>query len=140
MDRVRLAAMSTTTLTVEEMERVVADPSAGALVSFGGVVRDHDHGREVESLDYEAHPTAERVLQEIAAEVAARHDLVALAVGHRSGPLKVGDAALVAAVSSHHRREAFAACADLVDTVKERLPVWKHQRFADGTEEWVNCA
>lgn len=114
--------------------------AAGAIVTFSGDVRDHDHGRSVAGLDYEGHPTAAEVLGEVAREVAARHDILGLAVMHRIGPLQIGDCALAAAVSSAHRGAAFAACADLVDTTKERLPVWKHQVFADGTDEWVNCA
>ena len=94
----------------------------------------------VARLEYEGHPTAGAVIAAVAAEVAARHDVIALAVLHRVGVLEIGESALVAAVSSAHRAEAFAACGDLVDEVKRRLPVWKHQVFADGTDEWVNCA
>jgi molybdopterin synthase catalytic subunit len=119
-------------------ERAVAHPTAGAVVTFQGVVRDHDHGRGVTRLEYEAHPSAARVLAEVAAEVAADPDVYAVAVSHRVGVLEVGDVALVAAVSSAHRAVAFAACARLVDEVKARLPVWKHQLFLDGTDEWVN--
>lgn len=119
---------------------LVASPSAGALVTFSGDVRDHDHGRTVAHLDYEGHPTAASVLADVAREVAERHDIIALAVQHRVGPLAIGDCALAAAVSAAHRGAAFAACADLVDTTKARLPVWKHQVFTDGTDEWVNCA
>ncbi len=119
---------------------LVASPSAGALVTFSGDVRDHDHGRTVARLDYEGHPTAASVLADVAREVAERHDIIALAVQHRVGPLAIGDCALAAAVSAAHRGAAFAACADLVDTTKARLPVWKHQVFTDGTDEWVNCA
>lgn len=120
-------------------EAAVADVRAGAVVSFQGVVRDHDHGRPVTSLEYEGHPTAERILHEVAAEIAAEPEVYAVAVSHRIGPLAVGDVALVAAVSTAHRAAAFAACARLVDEVKARLPIWKRQVFADGTEEWVNC-
>lgn len=120
-------------------EAAVADRRAGAVVSFQGVVRDHDHGRAVTSLEYEGHPSAAAVLREIAAEVAADPDVYAVAVSHRVGLLGVGDVALVAAVSTAHRAAAFAACARLVDEVKARLPIWKRQVFADGTEEWVNC-
>lgn len=127
-------------ISVAQVAGLVDSANAGAVVTFSGDVRDHDHGRSVARLDYEAHPTAGRVLDEVAREVAARHPVIALAVMHRVGPLAIGDAALVAAVSAAHRQEAFAACADLVDTTKERLPVWKHQVFADGTDEWVNCA
>lgn len=120
-------------------ERAVADRSAGAVVSFAGVVRDHDHGRTVTRLEYEAHPSAEAVLKEVAAEVAADPAVIGVAVSHRVGVLDIGDVALAAAVSTAHRAAAFTACARLVDEVKARLPVWKRQVFADGTEEWVNC-
>ena len=119
-------------------EKAVADPTAGAVVTFHGVVRDHDHGRGVTRLEYEAHPSAARVLAEVAAEIAADPDVHAVAVSHRVGVLEVGDVALVAAVSSARRAAAFAACARLVEEVKARLPVWKHQLFLDGTDEWVN--
>ena len=120
-------------------ESAVAEARAGAVVSFQGVVRDHDHGRGVTLLEYEGHPTAEAVLREVAEEIAADPDVYAVAVSHRVGALKIGDVALVAAVSTAHRAEAFAACARLVDEAKARLPIWKHQIFADGTDEWVNC-
>ncbi|NGM14930.1 molybdenum cofactor biosynthesis protein MoaE [Verrucosispora sp. WMMA2044] len=120
-------------------EAAVADPRAGAVVSFAGVVRDHDHGRSVVSLEYEGHPNAAKVLQEVADEIAADPDVYAVAVSHRIGPLAIGDVALVAAVSTAHRAAAFAACARLVDEAKARLPIWKRQVFTDGTEEWVNC-
>ncbi|WBB55757.1 molybdenum cofactor biosynthesis protein MoaE [Verrucosispora sp. WMMD573] len=120
-------------------EAAVADRRAGAVVSFVGVVRDHDHGRSVANLEYEGHPNAEKVLQEVADEVAADPDVYAVAVSHRIGPLAIGDVALAAAVSTAHRAAAFAACARLVDEVKARLPIWKRQVFTDGTEEWVNC-
>lgn len=120
-------------------EAAVSGPRAGAVVSFQGVVRDHDHGRTVTKLEYEGHPTAAAVLREVAAEIAADPEVIAVAVSHRIGPLEVGDVALVAAVGTAHRAAAFAACARLVDEVKARLPIWKHQIFADGTDEWVNC-
>lgn len=125
-------------LDVAAHERAVADPGAGAVVVFHGVVRDNDHGRGVTALEYEAHPSAAKVLTEVAAEIAADPQVHAVAVSHRIGALGIGDVALVAAVSSKHRAAAFAACARLVDEVKDRLPVWKRQVFADGTEEWVN--
>lgn len=137
---VRRADVVEESISVTEMERLVADRGAGATVSFSGDVRDADHGRSVQVLEYEGHPTAAQVLAEVAADVAARHDVIAVAVVHRVGPLAIGESALVAAVSAVHRREAFAACAELVDETKHRLPVWKHQVFTDGTDEWVNCA
>jgi molybdopterin synthase catalytic subunit len=140
MPQVRRADVTEAPIAVEDVRALAADSAAGAVVTFSGDVRDHDHGRDVERLEYEGHPTAAAVIAEVAAEVALRHDVIAIAVSHRVGPLQIGDAALVAAVSAAHRGEAFAACADLVDEVKDRLPVWKHQVFSDGSDEWVNCA
>ncbi len=127
-------------LDVAAHERVVAHPAAGAVVCFQGVVRDHDDGRSVSTLDYEAHPSAADVLAEVVRRVAADPEVYAVAVSHRIGPLAIGDVALVAAVSTAHRAAGFATCARLVDEVKLRLPVWKRQVFTDGTEEWVNSA
>jgi molybdopterin synthase catalytic subunit len=137
---VRYAAVASEPISARDMSALVDDPGAGAVVTFSGDVRDHDHGRSVLRLDYEAHPSAGDILAEIAAEVAQRFDVVAVAVAHRTGPLEIGDCALAAAASAAHRGDAFAACAALVEDVKARIPVWKHQYFADGTDEWVNCA
>jgi molybdopterin synthase catalytic subunit len=133
-------AVTTDELDVAAHERAVASAAAGAVVSFSGVVRDHDHGRPVTLLEYEGHPSAAEVLRQVAEEIAADPAVYAVAVSHRLGALEVGDVALAAAVATAHRAAAFAACARLVDEVKARLPVWKHQVFADGTDEWVNCA
>lgn len=128
-------------IELSDHEALVANASAGAVVSFAGVVRDHDGGRSVIRLEYSAHPQAPQTLAQVAAQVAADADGVrAIAVSHRVGVLEIGDAALVAAVAADHRAAAFATCARLVDVVKERLPVWKHQFFADGSDEWVNSA
>jgi molybdopterin synthase catalytic subunit len=129
------------TIELSEHEALVADVAAGAVVGFSGVVRNHDGGRDVVRLEYSAHPSAPQTLADVAAEIAAGAAGVrAIAVSHRIGDLQVGDAALVAAVAADHRAAAFETCARLVDVVKERLPVWKHQFFADGSEEWVNSA
>ena len=126
------AAVGTTPLDVSEHAALVDGPRSGAVVTFSGVVRDHDHGRSVRALDYEGHPSA--------AEVAGRFaGVTAVAVSHRVGSLAIGDVALACAVAAEHRREAFDACSELVDEVKRQLPVWKRQEFADGAEEWVNC-
>ncbi|HEX2131277.1 MAG TPA: molybdenum cofactor biosynthesis protein MoaE [Actinophytocola sp.] len=138
--RVLRATVVEEDLSVEEHAALVDDAAAGAVVTFAGVVRDHDGGRGVRDLDYEGHPSATAVIEEVAAAVAGRHAGVrALAVSHRVGSLAIGDVALACAVSAEHRAEAFAACAELVDEVKRRLPIWKHQTFTDGTDEWVNC-
>ncbi|MCV7221056.1 molybdenum cofactor biosynthesis protein MoaE [Mycolicibacterium elephantis] len=128
-------------IELAEHEALVAHESAGAVVGFAGVVRDHDGGRTVTRLEYSAHPSAQQTLADVAAEIAADcHGVRAIAVSHRIGALQIGDAALVAAVAADHRAAAFETCARLVDMVKDRIPVWKHQFFADGTEEWVNSA
>ncbi|ASO22850.1 molybdenum cofactor synthesis domain-containing protein [Actinoalloteichus hoggarensis] len=127
-------------LAAVDHEALVADAGAGAVVGFRGVVRDHDGGRGVRELEYVGHPSAPEKAREVAADVAARHpELRAIAVTHRLGLLAVGDLALVCAVSAAHRAAAFTACADLVDEIKARLPIWKRQVFLDGTQEWVDC-
>ena len=126
-------------LSVAAHEDAVADKAAGAVVSFAGVVRDHDGGRSVTELEYVGHPTAQQVLRELAEEFAARPEVHAVAVSHRTGLLGIGDVALACAVSTAHRGEAFRICAELVDEVKHRLPIWKRQVFGDGAEEWVAC-
>lgn len=135
------AAVGAEPLDVAEHAALVDRSEAGAVVTFAGVVRDHDGGRAVTGLDYSAHPTAGSIVARVAAEVAARAPGVrAVAVSHRVGPLAVGDVALAVAVAADHRRAAFATCAELVDEVKRLLPVWKHQTFRDGTDEWVGSA
>ena len=126
-------------LSIAEHEDAVADKRAGAVVSFCGVVRDHDGGRSVTELEYVGHPSATDVITEIAREFAARDDVHAVAVSHRVGLLAIGDVALACAVSASHRGQAFTVCAELVDDVKKRLPIWKRQVFTDGAEEWVDC-
>lgn len=140
MSQVRHVDVGEGRIDPDLVRAAVADPTAGATVLFTGDVRDNDHGRSVVSLSYEAHPGAKDVLVEVAQEICARFDIIALAVAHRHGPIAIGDAALVAAVSARHRDEAFTACTALVDLTKARIPIWKHQVFSDGTDEWVNCA
>ena len=141
MSRILRAAVTEQPILLTELEHLVAHQAAGAVVGFAGVVRDHDGGREVVRLEYSAHPHAEQVLFEVLAEVAATAAGVrAIAASHRVGTLGIGEAALVVAVSADHRAAAFQTCARIVEIVKERLPVWKHQFFADGTDEWVNSA
>ncbi|AQT81661.1 molybdenum cofactor biosynthesis protein MoaE [Mycolicibacterium litorale] len=141
MTRILRAALVDGAISLTEHEELVANDAAGAVVGFAGVVRNHDGGRPVVRLEYSAHPLAEQTLFEVLAEVAAAASGVrAVAASHRVGTLHIGDAALVAAVAADHRAAAFETCARLVDTVKARLPVWKHQFFADGTDEWVNSA
>lgn len=141
MTEVLRVALTEETIDLAEYEALVSHEAAGAVVGFSGVVRDHDGGRSVVRLEYSAHPTALQTLTDVAQEIASSCQGVrAIAVSHRIGTLHIGDAALVAAVSADHRKAAFETCALLVYTVKERLPVWKHQYFSDGTEEWVGSA
>ena len=127
-------------LSVDEVLAAVADPAAGGTTLFVGTVRDHDSDREVTELGYEAHPEAPTRLREVAERVAADPAVIALAAVHRSGDLKVGDLAVVVAVAAAHRGAAFAASRKLIDELKADVPIWKHQRFADGTSEWVGSA
>jgi molybdopterin synthase catalytic subunit len=117
----------------------VNDAGCGAVATFTGLVREVDHGRRVTELEYVAHDSASRVIAEVAQKVAAKHDdLIALAVVHRIGTLRIGDVAVVVAASAAHRAAALEACAEAVEAVKTMLPVWKRQVFDDGTDEWVN--
>jgi molybdopterin synthase catalytic subunit len=127
-------------LSVEEIQAVAADPTAGAVVVFAGTVRDHDQGRGVTGLSYSAHPSAAAELERVAEKIAASHSIVSLAVAHRTGDLRIGDLAVVAAVGAAHRDVAFVACHALIDDLKATVPIWKNQVFTDGTSEWVNSA
>lgn len=132
-----LAEVRDEALRVDEVLDAVRHPSSGGIALFVGVVRDHDHGAAVSALDYSAHPSVTDALRAVSDEVAARHDVTRVAAVHRVGHLEVGDLAVVAAVSAPHRGEAFTACHDLIDTLKSTVPIWKHQQFGDGSEEWV---
>ncbi|MFJ3407617.1 molybdenum cofactor biosynthesis protein MoaE [Promicromonospora sp. NPDC090134] len=118
------------------VEAAVAAPECGAVVTFRGVVRDDDGGRDVVSLDYEAHPDATAVLQKVCQAVSVETGL-RVAATHRYGHLVVGDVALVASASAGHRKEAFEACSLLVERIKAEVPIWKKQQFTDGESEWV---
>jgi molybdopterin synthase catalytic subunit len=137
-DAVRLIGVRDQPLDVGEVTAAVSDPAAGGLTVFVGAVRDHDSGQDVRRLEYSAHPTAQARLAEVAAEVAEEFDVVAVAAVHRVGVLEIGDLAVVSAVSAAHRGEAFEASRALIDRLKQRVPIWKHQVFADGSEEWVD--
>jgi molybdopterin synthase catalytic subunit len=134
------AGVSTEPIDVSAAWDAVETEATGAVVTFGGVVRNHDGGRGVQRLSYTAHPSADARMRELAAEVAARHPGTRLWAAHRVGDLAVGDPALVAAAASAHRAEAFDACRDLVEAVKHGVPVWKEQHFDDGDTEWVGIA
>jgi molybdopterin synthase catalytic subunit len=134
---VRLIAVRETALSLDEVRAAVADPAAGGIALFAGAVRDSDHDHDVTGLSYSAHPTAEAELQRVCEEIAEKFNVTAVAAVHRTGDLDIGDLAVVVAVSCPHRAEAFDACRTLIDELKASVPIWKHQRFADGTAEWV---
>lgn len=142
-DRIRLLAIRETPLSVDEVLAAVADPAAGGAVVFIGSVRDADAAvadgslKEVDELGYSAHPRATEAMRVVAERVVRDHPVVALAAVHRVGDLVVGELAVVVAVACAHRGEAFAAARQLIDDIKAQVPIWKHQRFADGTDEWV---
>ncbi|MDQ4054925.1 MAG: molybdenum cofactor biosynthesis protein MoaE [Actinomycetota bacterium] len=136
---VRLVDIRDTPLDVAEVLAVLDQQTDGGVTLFVGKVRDHDAGKGVSGLDYSAHPTALERLREVCDRVAAGHEVNGVAAVHRTGRLEVGDLAVVVATSAAHRGQAFAASRDLIDTLKSEVPIWKHQVFADGTEEWVGA-
>lgn len=125
---------------IQELSKLVANPHNGAVVTFCGDVRDHDGGKEVASLLYEIHPSAPEQIKLITESIIGRFEIEKVAVAHRYGDIAIGETAFAVAVSAAHRQAAFDACAAIVDDVKAKLPIWKHQKFTDGSDEWVNCA
>jgi len=137
---VRLIAVRESELSVDEVCAAVADPAAGGLALFAGAVRETDHDRDVTALSYSAHPSAEAELRLVAEVIAEKFPVLGIAAVHRVGDLEIGDLAVVVAVACPHRAEAFDACRALIDLLKASVPIWKHQRFAEGDSEWVGSA
>ena len=145
------AVLSAEPISVDQAIAAVESDTAGAVVSFSGVVRNHDGGKAVERLSYSAHPTAHQVMADVVARLVAEQQAqggsgggaspqpVRIWAAHRIGMLEIGDPALVCAVSAAHRGQAFAVCSELVDRIKEQVPIWKEQFFTDGTVEWVGA-
>ncbi|MCG7248226.1 molybdenum cofactor biosynthesis protein MoaE [Corynebacterium simulans] len=116
----------------------ISTPAMGAVVTFDGIVRNHDGGRGgVELLRYTAHPTAESEISRVAQEVIAAHPNTRLWCAHRTGDLRVGEAAFVVIAAAAHRGDAFAAAEECANRVKAEVPIWKEQRYADGFSNWV---
>lgn len=137
MPEVRIAQVTDVVLDVAAHLAAVDDPTVGAVTSFVGTVRDHDPAASapVVALEYSAHPDAAATLRAIA--LAALGDVPGVvAVSHRVGRLEVGDAAVVIAVGTPHRAQAFAVCRELIEAIKRELPVWKRQVAADGSSQW----
>ena len=133
----RLVDLRETPLDVAEVVAALDDEAAGGLTLFVGRVRDHDGGKDVHGLDYSAHPSALEKLREVCERIAEEYDVHGVAAVHRTGTLAIGDIAVVVATTAAHRGEAFTASRALIDTLKAEVPIWKHQRFGDGTDEWV---
>jgi molybdopterin synthase catalytic subunit len=140
------AVLSAEPISADQAIAAVESDTAGAVVSFSGVVRNHDGGKPVDRLSYSAHPTAHQVMADVVAQLAAEHEgagastpPVRIWAAHRVGSLEIGEPALVCAVSAAHRGQAFAVCSELVDRIKEQVPIWKEQFFSDGTVEWVGA-
>ena len=133
----RLVDLRETPLDVAEVVAALDDEAAGGLTLFVGRVRDHDGGKDVHGLDYSAHPSALEKLREVCERIAEEYDVHGVAAVHRTGTLALGDIAVVVATTAAHRGEAFTASRALIDTLKAEVPIWKHQRFGDGTDEWV---
>ncbi|WP_426976783.1 molybdenum cofactor biosynthesis protein MoaE [Pseudarthrobacter sp. O4] len=153
------AVLSDEPISVDQAIAAVESDTAGAVVSFSGVVRNHDGGKPVQRLNYSAHPTAHQVMADVVAALVAEQSSaggpggepasgqdqpgqgqpVRIWAAHRIGMLEIGDPALVCAVSAAHRGQAFAVCSELVDRIKAQVPIWKEQFFTDGTVEWVGA-
>ena len=127
-------------ISAAHLATLVQGDKSGAVVTFSGDVRNHDGGKEVSTLTYEIHPSAQDVLATVVKDVAAGFAINDVAVAHRFGDIEIGECAFAVAVSADHRDAAFDACSALVNSVKEKLPIWKHQVFADGSDQWVNFA
>jgi molybdopterin synthase catalytic subunit len=134
---VRLVDLRDVPLSVDEVVDALGDDGAGGLTLFVGRVRDHDGGKQVTGLDYSAHPGALERMRAVCDSVAKEYDVHGVAAVHRVGTLAIGDAAVVIATTAAHRGVAFDASRALIDRLKAETPIWKHQLFADGTDEWV---
>lgn len=129
--------MTADPLSLAACVALVEDPGAGALCSFAGTVRERSRGKDVDHLDYESFDEMATVeLDRIARAAAARHDLRAVAVEHRSGRLAIGETSVVIAVASAHRGAAFDGCREIIEELKTSVPIWKKEHYADGAE-WI---
>jgi molybdopterin synthase catalytic subunit/molybdopterin converting factor small subunit len=124
-------------LDLDAVVAEVADERAGAIATFQGTVRRQSRGRQVIALEYEAYAgMAEKVMAEIADGVKERYELCVVAIAHRTGRCDVGDVSVAIAVTAPHRQDALSACRDVIDELKERVPLWKKELY-EGGEEWI---
>lgn len=127
-------------IRLDEFFSSAPKPSCGALASFVGLVRDHDHGRRVLRLHYECYRSmAEKMLEEILVDAKRLWPVDEVRILHRVGTLEIGETALAIAVSSAHRAEAFEACRFVIEQIKKKVPIWKKEIFEEGTGEWILC-
>jgi molybdopterin synthase catalytic subunit len=140
MDVIKMLGVGEAPLSVAEVYASVCDvPSAGGIALFVGVVRDEDNGRGVVKLGYSAHPTVETALREVVEKAIGQYPIHAVSAVHRTGDLEIGDIAVIVAVATPRRAEAFEACHQIIDDIKDTVPIWKHQLFTDGGSEWVGA-
>ena len=133
--------ISATSIDLAVVQAKLRNDQAGAYVSFEGWVRNLNDGRPVQGLEYEAYvPLAEKEGNLILAEARAKFPVLGAVAVHRTGALALGDLAVWVGVTAAHREAAFAACRYIIDEAKKRLPVWKRERYADGSTTWINCA
>lgn len=124
-------------IDIASIVREVKTPASGAINIFIGTTRDHHKGRQVTLLEYEGYePMALKMMEKIVEDAKHRWPLHRVSIVHRLGKVPVGEASVVLAVSSRHRREAFDACQFLIDALKQSVPIWKREHFSDGTIEW----
>jgi molybdopterin synthase catalytic subunit len=133
-------AVTPAPLVLEAVVRAVDGPGCGAVATFLGLVRDHNQGRRVLHLEYEAYaPLAEKALARIVDEAQARWPGARVAIQHRTGRLEIGEASVVIAAATPHRADAFAACRYAIERIKQIVPIWKHEHF-EGGDVWIEGA
>ena len=133
-------SISNAPIDTDALKRLVNTPEAGAYVAFEGWVRENNESKQVSALEYEAYEElavkeGQKILEE-----ARKFDILKAHCVHRTGPLKIGELAVIVVVSSAHRKEAFVACEFIINEIKKRVPIWKKESYADGSTSWVNCA
>ncbi len=133
-------SISNTPIDIDALKQLVNTPEAGAYVAFEGWVRENNEGKKVTALEYEAYEElavkeGQKILEE-----ARKFDILKAQCVHRTGPLKIGELAVIVLVSSAHRKEAFVACEFIINEIKKRVPIWKRESYEDGSTSWVNCA
>ena len=132
--------LTTDPIDLNSLRTAAGNPHAGAVTIFEGTVRNHHEGRDVLRLEYEAHaPVAEKEGRRIVEDAVQRYGLDFAQAIHRTGPLEIEESAVIVAVSSPHRAEAFDACRYIIDEIKHRVPIWKKEFYTDGTSDWVGC-